>query len=167
MALVNYFNQGQVGASQPVQQVQAPTSFQPATGIVQTSLEAMLNPNSTYIQNARQRGMEVAATRGGINSSIAAGAAERQAIEAAAPLAQQAINIQQSREGAIMQEWMAQQGFGRNLINQKFGSTLDMLNNIQQMAMMDPELYTPEVTSGLTNFFQKNMNDVIKRYLSG
>ncbi|MEM4546779.1 MAG: hypothetical protein QW328_08485, partial [Nitrososphaerota archaeon] len=45
--------------------------------------------NNPYIQNARQRGVEYAARRGGVNTSIAAGASERAAIEAALPIASQ------------------------------------------------------------------------------
>lgn len=51
-----------------------------------TGLLSQANP---YIANARQRGMEQAASRGLLNSSASAGAAERSAIEAAAPLALQ------------------------------------------------------------------------------
>ena len=118
----------------------------------------MLNPNSQYIQNARQRGVEQAAVRGGVNSSIAAGASERAALEAAAPLAQQAVNIQQTREGVNADNWAASQNFNRAFLGQlgttAFSSSVNMLQNLQQMAAEDPELYTPEVTSGLNNFFK-------------
>lgn len=141
------------------------------TSIVQGSLESMLDPNSRYIQNARQRGLEYANTRGGINSSIAAGASERAAIEAAAPLAQQAVQIQQARESANRENWLSQQNFARALQGQfssaKLNSSLEMLSAIQQYALEDPELYTPEVVSGLSDFFSKNQNDILSRYLSG
>lgn len=134
---------------------------------VKSTLEGLLSPGSSYIDNARQQGRELAATRGGINSSIAAGAAERAAIEAAAPLAQQALAIDSQTQDYGMQDWMNQQNFGRTLFTQQFGSSLDMLNSINQMALMDPELYTPEVTSGMANFFQKNMNNILKNYFGG
>lgn len=50
-------------------------------------LEQFLGSGSPYLANARKRGEEVAQARQLGNSSIAAGAAERSAIEAAAPLA--------------------------------------------------------------------------------
>lgn len=166
MALINYFTGNQ---PQPTQQMPRPAQPPAAFGVdaVKGNLESLLAPGSSYINNARQRGIEYAATRGGVNSSIAAGAAERSAIEAAAPLAQQAIAIDQQNKDYAMQDWMAQQNFGRNLFTQQFGSSLDMLNSINQMALMDPELYTPEVTSGMSNFFQKNMNNILKNYFGG
>lgn len=136
--------------------------------VVQGSLQSMLAPTSEYIQNARQRGVEMAATRGGINSSIAAGAAERAAMESAAPLAQQAVNIQQSREAVNADNWAATQNFNRAFLGQlgtaTFNNSLGMLNMLQQYALEDPELYTPDVTSGFSNFFSQNMNDILGRY---
>jgi len=130
------------------------------------SLEQMLAPNSAYIQNARQRGLEQAATRGGINSSIAAGAAERAAIEAAAPLVQQATQLDQTGVNAQYEDWLAQQNFGHSLFAERFSSSLGMLERIQQYGLEDPELYTPEVLSGFNNFFQQNMQDILRRYFN-
>lgn len=163
MALINYFTGSQ---TQPTQQMPQSAPPPAAYGVdtVKGNLESLLAPGSSYIDNARQRGIEYAATRGGVNSSIAAGAAERSAIEAAAPLAQQAIAIDQQNKDYAMQDWMAQQNFGRALYGQKFTNSMGMLNAIQQYALEDPELYTPEVTSGFTNFFQQNMNDMLSRY---
>lgn len=172
MALINYFtdqavpNQQTLGLQQ-FGSAPAPAPSTNANEMVTGSLQAMLDPNSSYIQNARQRGIEQAATRGGVNSSIAAGASERAAIEAAAPLAQQALSIQSSREDANTQNWLSQQNFGRALFGQTFSNSMGMLNAIQQYALEDPELYTPEVTSGYTNFFQQNMNDLLSRYFGG
>ena len=169
MALINYFTSNspmpQQGGVAP--QVQPPQMARPGIDTVKGNLESLLSSGSSYIENARRRGAEMAAERGGINSSIAAGAAERSAIEAAAPLAQQAAALDQQAQDYQMQDWMAQQNFGRNLFTQQFGSSLDMLNSINQMALMDPELYTPEVTSGMSNFFQKNMNNILKNYFGG
>lgn len=139
-----------------------------ANTLVQGSLEAMLNPNSQYIKDARRRGMNFAAQRGGVNSSIAAGASERAAVDAAVPLAQSALNIQQGREGAERENWLSGQNFNRALLGQfssgAFNNSLSMLNTIQQYALEDPELYTPEVTSGFSNFFNENMNNILKQY---
>lgn len=167
MALINYFTNNPAMPQQPVGGQPAPQfpAARPGIDTVKGNLESLLSSDSSYIENARRRGAELAATRGGINSSIAAGAAERSAIEAAAPLAQQAAALDQQTQDYQMQDWMAQQNFGRALYGQRFSNSMGMLNAIQQYALEDPELYTPEVTSGFTNFFQQNMNDMLSRYL--
>lgn len=166
MALQDLFNSTVYGSPTPVV-----TPTRSGSSQVAGSLESFLGSNSPYIQNARRRGMEVAATRGGINSSIAAGSAERSAIEAAQPLVQTAVgmdqsNLQQTR-AAEYDNWLSQQNFGRALYGQKFNSSVDMLNLLQQAAVNDPDLYGPEAISGLGNFFQQNFNDVMKRYFGG
>lgn len=50
-------------------------------------LNNMLGSNSTYMQQARRAGTNAAVGRGGINSSIAGGFAQAQAIDRAAPIA--------------------------------------------------------------------------------
>lgn len=135
--------------------------------MLQSSLERFMDPNSAYLQNARQRGVELAATRGGVNSSIAAGASERAALEAAVPLAQTAVGMQAGAQQAQIQDWMAQQGFNRELAAAPFTNSMNMLNRVTEMGMQDPELYTPSVVSGFTNFFNQQMNDMISRYFSG
>lgn len=159
MALSDYL------IGQPNLQNRAPR-IPSGTSQVTGALEQMLSPNSAYIQNARQRGLEQAATRGGINSSIAAGAAERAAIEAAAPLVQQATQLDQTGINAQYENWLAQQNFGRSLFGERFSSSLGMLERIQQYGLEDPELYTPEVLSGFNNFFQQNMQDILRRYFN-
>lgn len=143
-------------------------NFQDPNAMVQDSIQAMLNPNSSYIKNARQRGVEYAASRGGLNSSIAAGASERSAMEAAAPLAQQALAISGSRETAQANDWQNQQQFNRDFVGQltmaPIQNSYQMLSMLQQQALADPELYTPEVISGYSNFFTSNMSDIMKRF---
>lgn len=145
------------------------TNLRDSNEMVQTAMSSALDPNSDYIQNARRRGLELAASRGGINSSIAAGASERAAIDAAAPLAQQALSIEQQREQVQAEEWLTSNNFNRAIMQQYsmgvFNSTLGMLQNVQQYALEDPELYTPDVVSGYSNFFQQNANDILSRYL--
>lgn len=133
---------------------------------VQQSLEAMLNPNSSYIQQARQRGANFAQQRGGINSSIAAGASERAATEAALPLAQQAIGIQQARERTEAEDWITGQNFKRTIGLMPLQSSMEMLRSVQEYALADPALYSPEVVSGYSNFFEKNMNNILSNYFS-
>lgn len=144
-----------------------PFANQDYNAMMQGSLEKFMDPNSAYIQNARQRGVEMAATRGGVNSSIAAGASERAALEAAVPLAQTAVGMQAGAQQAQIQDWMAQQGFNREMAAMPFSSSINMLNRVTELGMQDPELYSPGVISGFTNFFNQNMNDMISRYFSG
>ena len=134
------------------------------TSQVMSSLDQVVGANSPYLANARRRGLEVAATRGGINSSIAAGSSERAALDAAMPLVQQGVAIDQQAQDVKYNEWLSQQNFGRALFGQQYTNSLGMLNQLQQYALEDPELYTPEVISGYSNFFQQNMNDTMQRY---
>lgn len=55
--------------------------------LVENRLTNLLQKKNPYIQNAQQRGLQAAAKRGLMNSSIAAGSAERAAIEAGMPIA--------------------------------------------------------------------------------
>lgn len=144
--------------------------LQDPSQMVQGNLESMLNPNSQYIQNARQRGIEYAASRGGLNSSIAAGAAERSALEAAMPLVQQATDIQRQREQVAAEDWLSGQNYNRALQGQltmlPVQNAYNMMATVQEYALAQPQLYTPEVMSGYTNFFQQNMNDIMSQYFS-
>lgn len=144
------------------------TNLQNPNTMVQDAMGAALDPNSAYIQNARRRGLETAAARGGVNSSIAAGASERAALEAAQPLAQASLGISQAREGVLAEDWMSQQNFSRAMMGQyaqgAFSNTLGMLQRIQDYALEDPELYTPDVVSGYSDFFSQNMNNILSRF---
>lgn len=148
-----------------------PGTLQSSTGLVQKNLESFLNPNSTLMQQAKRSGVEYANTRGGVNSSIAGGAAQRASLDAAVSQANQATAIDREREAVNAADWASSQNFNRAMLGQfsstAFNNSLNMLNTIQQFALEDPELYTPEVTSGYSNFFQKNMNDIMKRYFGG
>ena len=186
MALSNLFSTMPVG--QPTQ-VGQPVAAQPAglpsyfaaattatplpnantnyTSMLQGSLDSFMAPNSPLITQARQRGMEVAATRGGVNSSIAAGAAERAALDQAIPLAQTAVGMEAGKDQARIQNWLAQQGFNREMAAAPFSSSLNMLGRVTEMAIQDPELYSPSVVSGFTNFYNQQMDAMMKRYFGG
>ena len=56
--------------------------------LVNNQLNALLQSNSAYMRNAELRGRELANNRGLLNSSIAAGNAQRASLEAAMPIAQ-------------------------------------------------------------------------------
>lgn len=200
MALSNYFATQPVGQPQRVQPAGTPSymagtlpaqNFQmpmaggmPNAGMgampvantdyntqLSQSLEHFMDPNSAYIQNARQRGAEQAAVRGGVNSSIAAGASERAALEAAMPLAQTATGMSAGQQGMMQQarlsEWAEQQGFNRELYMRPFASSVDMLGRVTEMGLQDPELYSPSVISGYSNFFNQQMGDMMRRYFGG
>ena len=143
-----------------------------------TSMNQVVGSNSPYIQNARRRGIETAAARGGINSSIAAGASERAAIEGAMPLVQQGLQIDQSAQNAQNEYWLNNQkaqydnwlselNFGRAMQSNAFNNTASMLRSIQEYALADPETYTPDVVSGMSNFFDQIMNERLQRYFGG
>ena len=67
-------------------------NYDPTKGTVAGQMTGLLNSGNSYIKNARNRGKEHAASRGLLNSSIAAGASEKAAINAAMPIAQQDAN---------------------------------------------------------------------------
>lgn len=252
----------------------------PSTSIntVQDFMGNLLNSGNPYMQNAIRRGLETAGQRGLLNSSIASGAAQRSAIEAAQPLlseamdtfnarenmkftqgenaadrsmqerlqvlaqnfegdqnamqrqltaelqamginadmannmANRAIQLQMQREGnafsaeqnqlnrvqnvndallagqlnlqnmtaenffrsqlqadATMQEdWLNSQSFSR-----QFNSALSMIpisnaadlnNYLMQAAINEPEVYTPEVLSGMSSFFNNNLLALLQQY---
>lgn len=145
-----------------------PTNYNELVG---SSLEKFMDPNSALIQNARQRGVEMAAVRGGVNSSIAAGAAERAAIESATPLAQTAAGMSAGEIGmynqARLNEWAATQGFNREMAAAPFQSSMNMLQRVTDASLQDPELFSPSVISGYTNFFNQQMGDMMRRYFGG
>lgn len=169
--LNNYFTSGYGQAASPTpapfQNPNAPTADEQ----VQSSLDAFMNPNSDYMRLARQQGLNLAAERGGINSSIAAGASQRAALQTAMPLVQQSLSIQQQRENALTEDWLSKMNFNRQLQSQlitaPLASSMDMMSQLSQFALQDPELFTPAVMSGFTNFFNQNMNDMLSRYFGG
>ncbi len=157
MAISDYLTGTNATATNPLAQ-------RDNTQMVANSLQSFLGSNSDLIRNARQRGIEQAAQRGGVNSSIAAGAAERAAIESATPLVQTAAAAQQQTDQATLDNWLSQQNFGRSIYGQQFQNTSQMLQSLQQASIDDPELYTPDVVSGYSNFFQKNMQNIMSQY---
>lgn len=108
-------------------------------------------------------------TRGGINSSIAAGAAERAALEAAAPLAQTATQVESQREQNAFDAYMSDRNlnneFQKTLASSTVQNSYNLLNTLQQYALNDPETFTPEIISGYSNFFGKNTQNIINQLL--
>jgi hypothetical protein len=151
--------------------------------LVQNQLNALLGNNSAYMQNARQRGAEYAASRGNLNSSIAAGASQRAALEAALPIAnadaqayrdansqnfESLSQLRQQRSAAFLEDWLSSNTFNREYNGQlamiPINSAVDMMQYITQRAMEDPAVWTPDVISGWSNFFSGNMFDVLSRF---
>lgn len=97
-------------------------------------LDAITAEDSPYMQLARQQGMLTAASRGLQNSSLAAGASEASAVQAAAPLAEQnaseaATAVQQNAAlGTQVSEQNAQLGTQANEFNASENISQDQLN---------------------------------------
>jgi hypothetical protein len=194
-------------------QIQAGAApMQNANQQVQESISSFENQGSEYMQNAIRRGLETAAARGLGNSSIAAGASQRAALEAIEPFVaqsldtqrqretqqfqsqqnqlNQALDLQKQREGlafqgeqaqidrdlktklqqdaTYQQDWLNDRNYTREfngaLSQIPVKSAYEMQQLITQYALENPEVYTPAVVSGMTNFLQNNMMSMLKQY---
>jgi hypothetical protein len=153
--------------------------------LVQNQLNGLLQSDSPYIKNARQRGAEYAASRGNINSSIGAGASQRAALEAALPIAEsdagvyrdanqgnfESLNeLRKMRTAAELDNWLGSESYTRDFNGRlamiPINSGADMLAYITQRALEDPAVYTPDVISGFNNFFNLNMKDMFKNFFT-
>lgn len=70
---------------------------------VEGRMEGLLSSGSSYLEAARTRGAQFAEKRGLLNTSMAAGATEAEAIKSALPIAQQDAGYMQSRGLATQQ----------------------------------------------------------------
>lgn len=182
-----------MGGNAPVQTVPQPTTpvqayppgFDPAS-VVTSFMNGLLDENGNYIQNARRRGVETAQNRGLLNSTISAGASQRAALEAAQPLVNQMVGIQQDRENRAftgeqnqldrnqqitmsqVQNWLNNETFNREfngaLSMLPVTSAANLMSTIQQYALENPEVYTPDVINGFANFFQNNFATMLQDY---
>lgn len=153
--------------------------------LVANQLQGLLDSDSAYMNNARLRGQEFAASRGMLNSSIAAGASQRSALEAAMPIAQSDADayrtanqgnfeslsqLRQMRTAADLDNWLSSESYNRDfngrLAMMPIQGSMDMMSYIQQRALEDPSVYTPEVISGINNFWNQNMFDVLGNYFN-
>lgn len=184
---------------------------------------SILGADSPYIQSARQAGLEAANSRGLLNSSIAAGASQRAAVDAAMPMFQNAYQLNAQREQNNFQRTQNAMNLGMQLVGQRennafqgnqnelqrtyeanqnqldrnlkqklqsdsvyqqnwlqsqdftrqFNAALSMIpiqtatqfsQLIQQYALDNPDVYTPEVISGMTTFFTQQMGSILKQY---
>jgi hypothetical protein len=88
-------------------------------------MNTITGSNSPYIQQARRQALAQANSRGLLNGSIAAGAGQAAAIDAAMPMFQQAYGLQGQREGqdfqgnqADLDRAMTRLGMGQQLYGQ-------------------------------------------------
>lgn len=163
----------------------------------QNYLDQILSADSALMRNARTSGIEAAAARGLQNSTIAAGASQRAALDFAVPLAQQAMETfsqrenrgwqtQQDREQRAwtagqnqldrdqqitmsqVQNWLNNESFQREFNAQlalfPIQNSTQLLNAIADQAITNPEIYTPDIISGMSEFFTTNFLDVLSRY---
>lgn len=169
----------------PTYQLPGAAGFTPAN-VVANTMDQIVDGNGRYIQNARRRGLETAASRGIINSNMAAGAAERSALEAAQPMLGEAMGLGRQRESnafqgeqnqldrnqqytmAQVEDWANSRQF-----NREFYGALSMMpiNNAYQLnglimnyALDNPEVYTANVVSGMSNFFAQNFQQILGTY---
>jgi hypothetical protein len=151
--------------------------------LVANQLNDLLSQDSAYMRNARLRGTEQAASRGLANSSIAAGASQRAALEAAMPIAQADANVyreanagnfaalndlRQMRTAAELDNWLGSESFNREYNGQlamiPIQSAADFMGYLSQRALEDPAVWTPDVVSGWSNFFTGNFQDVFSNF---
>lgn len=180
---------GNYPAPQVPQNQQQPTpsgGFSPAN-VVNDTLGQFLDPNGSYMRNAARRGLEQAATGGNrAGSSIAAGASQRASLEAAVPLVSEALGLQRQREQfafqgeqnqlernrdytqAQLQDWMNSRTFNREfygaLSMMPINSAYQLNSMIQSYALENPDIYTADVISGMSNFFTQNFSQVLSTY---
>ena len=179
-----------VAATSPFPIAQAPQQvYQENMGagnVVQGYLSQLLSSDSPYIQNARRSGMEVAAQRGLLNSSIAAGNSQRSAIEAAQPILNEITNLHKQREQlgftgeqnqkdrdqqitmARINDWAANNQFVREYNGQlsliPITSVTGLNNSLMQAAIDNPEVFPPEIVSGLGEFFGTNLMSMLQQW---
>lgn len=142
-----------------------------AGSVVSDYMNNLTNQDSAYMRNASLRGLEHAASRGNLNGSIGAGASRRASLEAAMPMVNEMVGVQKSRESYAAQDWLSSNSFDRefsaSLALLPIKSSYDMLNTLMSYGAENPDVYTPEVMSGMSNFFTKNMRDIMSQYYGG
>lgn len=125
------------------QAFQAP-ELQNATQLTLENLNTILNSNSPYIRNAMRRGLESAASRGLMNSSIASGASTRAAIESSMPILQESMGLTRQREGQDFQALMQsrEQAFGveSNREQQEYQKARDAFQAAAQLEGQDRQM---------------------------
>lgn len=174
----------------PVQQPGSPinlSNFGPAQTVNDT-IKALIN--GPIMENARQRGLETAATRGLMNSNIAAGSAQRAALESLQPYVSESMNLLNSREqraltqnesaldrqfrqqlqndSVLQQDWLASNAYNRefngNLSLVPIANSAEFMQYLFQLGAQDPEVYTPNVLAGMQNFFTQSFQAMLQNF---
>jgi len=177
-------NTGQPLPPQTLMPQQNPQGGFSPVNVVTDTLGQIIDPNGAYMRNAQRRGLEQAATGGNrAGGSIAGGAAQRAMMEAAQPLVNNALQLQGQREGfafqgeqnqlernrdytqAQLQNWMDSNKFNREfygaLSMMPIQSAYQLNSLIQTYALENPSVYTADVISGMTNFFNQNFSQIL------
>lgn len=145
-----------IGYSPQQMQLDVPSNSSLTSNSIATMEAAQkyaLDPNSAFMQNARQEGLEFASKRGLLNSSIAAGNSQRAAIQASQPIA-----------NAVFNDANNSRDFYRAAKLLPLQSALELSTHFADMAAEQPDVYTPEYINGMTNFFMSNMQNVMKNF---
>lgn len=83
----------------------------------------------------------------------------------------QTFNREQLREQAVLDDWLQTNSFNRqfnaNLALLPINNTFELLQNIMGYATENPQVWTPDIVSGTSNFFTNSMFDVLNRYFPG
>lgn len=105
--------------------------------LVASQLSRLLSKDSEYMTRARTKAAQTAASRGLMNSSIAAGAGEAAAIDAGLPIAQQdaSTNATAQRDNAAARNTfgMAANQFGRDAALTQYKGVLDLTAQQQNL----------------------------------
>lgn len=163
-------------------------SFAPVD-VVQQMIDGMMK--GQYGQDARRQGLELANQRGLLNSSIAAGASQRAALEGITPFVQQGMGLLGQREqeafqgeqaqrdrdlrekmqsdSVFQQDWLNSRNFNRDfyakIASLPIENAAQFSQMIAQYAAENPDVYTPDNIAGMTKFFNDNFRDIISSYL--
>lgn len=82
-----------------------------------------------------------------------------------------ALQSQMQYNTALQQDWLANNSFNRNFYGQlatlPVQSAASMYQMLAQNAMQQPDVFTPDVISGFTNFFQNDMRAMLQQYFGG
>lgn len=82
--------------------------------------------------------------------------------------ADRAFRSQLQSDSVTQQDWLASQAYTREFNGQlslmPIQSAYQLNGAIQQYALENPEIYTPDIISGMTNFFQQNMMSILATY---
>lgn len=82
--------------------------------------------------------------------------------------ADRAFRSQLQSDSVTQQDWLASQAYTREFNGQlslmPIQSSYQLNSAIQQYALENPEIYTPDIISGMTNFFQQNMMSILATY---